>query len=516
MAEERDTCVYCSNAQRRIREEQEAEVMENFKERYYRHVRAGSPIRTRVQLDHSKMDQPEISPGPRLSDEDKALEERLRRLKESRKEAPRLSEDDMKDHLSRLRGEERDKASDGVQGAPENTCPGSQFGQTQDLLERAKAEVKLDQRLEESVERQDQDLQSRFLALRGKDKDAEGPVKRSTSDTDLEGILDGMELHLDDEDPEKLLADLQALQRREEGLALKEAGSADVQALIVMARELAKDGEGGGEGEGEGGSMLITPYPLIPPNSERGAGSSQPCGEVSESDIALMMKRAVEEVKEDEARGKNDSAFVESTSQRLVKLKSADETTLPQGATEREEEADCVVCSKLDDRDLPFSWGHFGGSLVSSSDDRPASTPSSARQLGITVSGDFGGDGTDDSVAKLLEQIAAEAELDRRLEVTGHAIRFAEAEKPPAAKGKGSGGGAGAEVGGASAAGGWGGAEDDLPWCCICNADATLRCFDCDNDLYCTRCFSEGHEQFGLFDHQYMPFESQRMSTHAV
>lgn len=48
--------------------------------------------------------------------------------------------------------------------------------------------------------------------------------------------------------------------------------------------------------------------------------------------------------------------------------------------------------------------------------------------------------------------------------------------------------------------------EGELPYCCICTEDATVRCFGCDRDLYCQKCFSEGHKELGLTDHAFIKY----------
>uniref|UniRef100_A0A0K8TS31 Putative membrane trafficking and cell signaling protein hrs n=1 Tax=Tabanus bromius TaxID=304241 RepID=A0A0K8TS31_TABBR len=48
---------------------------------------------------------------------------------------------------------------------------------------------------------------------------------------------------------------------------------------------------------------------------------------------------------------------------------------------------------------------------------------------------------------------------------------------------------------------------EELPFCTICNEDATVRCKGCDGDLFCAQCFRECHDDDEDFrEHQRVPY----------
>lgn len=98
-----------------------------------------------------------------------------------------------------------------------------------------------------------------------------------------------------------------------------------------------------------------------------------------------------------------------------------------------------------------------------------------------------GGDEDDyeESADSVLKQILAEQELEERL--------------------------AGVEVTGDDNDDG--DTDEELPWCGICNEDASIRCKGCDGDLYCNACFKEFHVGEDPNEHKPQKFVKKAKKT---
>ena len=526
----RETCVYCDRKQREANRNEEAKILENFQERFYKHAHHGPTIQTKVQLDYKLMhsDKNVSTAVPKLSEEDRKLEESLRQLKASRKPVgPSYSEDEIKHKLAKLR--ESDSTTSSSQPsttetpqAPQGPGPGekgdgaalhgvdkTQVEQARDLLEQASDEVKLDERLAESKGRKDESLYTRLQVLKGKEGDATKPFQSAKSDkseSDMQKFLDNMEVKVTDgDDPEKLLEDLREFQAKEEKSALAEAQSDEMQALVgrfQKSEEQEEETSDSHEARQPAHSEVpyITPYPILPGLKSDVFGSGATTDKVSKEDIAKLMKGAAEEIRHEKQQEIETRAFIQDASERLANLR--DKSSEKAGHKEEDSEPVSSKVTSNEAQNLDFSWGHFGSSIPRN----PSSELLAAQQLGIT---NFPEE-DDEEEESLINRMIAEAALDSRLEESGYnldaapqASALSKRDREDHHRDLG-----GASVGASAASNYWGNdSEDELPWCCICNRDATLRCFDCDDDLYCTRCFSEGHEQFGLFDHRYAPYQ---------
>ena len=462
-AETRTTCVYCSKQQRELTKQEEIQVKENFLDRFYRNPH---------KIKYSPANVPErktpVSEGQKLpaainvSPDVMLLEERFRKLKDNPSQLDSTVEIEGK--LAKLRGEEDgEKPTADNPPAPQDS-KGTQFEEAQKLLEQESERAKLDEKLADASRIEEEDLEARFLALKGK------PASSSTNTAtvklptvDAEQLLKDMEDDTNgDDDFEKLLEDLGNVQQEEESAALRAAD--EIQDIVSKKPKVDKD----------------EASPL--PSCETGEGSKTK--DVDE-EVKKLILATSEDVKHDQEVQEADSAFIKSCKEQLGDKNCS---------SHEDEESDCVVRSK-NRHSLSFSWNHFesDGKATACSNSSPADL--ALQRIGLAF-GDFKEDDCiDEEVDRLMEQVLSEATLDSKLDSEG---LLDDTERRTAAVG-GGGGGASAYNPPVS--------DGEFPWCCICNEDATIRCFDCDNDLYCTRCFSEGHEQFGLFDHHYAPYE---------
>ena len=218
---------------------------------------------------------------------------------------------------------------------------------------------------------------------------------------------------------------------------------------------------------GQNPPVNIQPPPAsIPGSTEEQSSDTNPNAEVNN-----LINYAIEESRLEEQRRKENDAFIADCETRLHKL--TDEAS--DITAKYSEEVRSKLPPEGNVKHKSPSGAHYSLNELSEED-------------------------LDEEVQRLVEQFAAEVELDKKNEqfldnmgydATSVPAAASNFYKPPQA-------------------------SEELPWCCICNDDATLRCYDCDDDLYCERCFRDGHQQFHLFDHKYVVFTRPTQNSSAA
>ena len=493
-ANERGTCVYCSRKQKEVNKSENADILRNLHSNFNKRRHQGPAIVTKVQIDTSRANST-ASHG--LTVEEKALEERFLRLKEAKLTPKPCSEEEIQQRLEKLRD---DSTTPNATSANTVSCDGhgssqnekkTDFEAAQDLMNQMSEEAQLDQRLEETKHEQDKALFERLSKLKGVGQSCstkDRPVPPSESRSQDTAVFPEPQLPKE-EDPEKLLGDLKKLQDFEQQQAANEVHSEDIQALLhhyVPGKVKEED------------DLPDIRYPEFLPDQ------SNPHSETDNPDdlaVSRLMEQAADENRLEERKKQDDLQFIGSMSKKLSELRDKD--------SDSEEEVRVKPAGAKGD--LDFRWQHFG---TSQEQQDAVGGTNVARTMGTLSAEPFFNEDDDDfdlEVQKLLEQMALESQLDERLEAEGLSHYLDKAEngrsKTQADKDNSSSGATASSHPLDSSAYHRFGATEEFPWCCICNEDANLRCYDCDGDLYCTRCFSEGHQQFGLSDHQYVPYK---------
>ena len=543
VTEGRDVCVYCTREQKERMKKEEIEAVGNFHNRYYQNPHLSSNTTTVVKkAPVAVAAQPAASVEPSAdSDDIKKIEERLQRLKEPVGGHGNPSEGDIKNRLENLRGPPGPEVSEGDikrrlensrdvqpssdtahvpgQRRPEASASKTETQEAQNLLEKATDELALDKRLAGTEKQKGSDLPTCQQALTS----VEYP---DSIGGDMQRFLDEIEVELPDEDPVKLLEELKG---KVKGLAPRHSPHHPTVIPGDVKTPTTEDGSTKPCAEVTGGGLRSPNATggVDGVNHTSGAHGSDAVkdisgahGDVGVKDVNNVSSAfgdvGVKDVKDiGGALGEVGVKDVSSIHQEGVKGNSGASGGGLQQDTSLD--SDCTVREKpRPERGwggggglLQFSWDHFGASSRGGSNGGGG-----GGRGGLREDQGVDDDCMDDEVHQLIAQVLEETELESKMEATGHGHIVQDwdhrsSDRKPQPQGEGASAAAKNPSGGASAAAytysDFG--KEELPWCCICNDDAALRCFDCDGDLYCRRCYAEGHEQFGLYGHHVEAFQ---------